>query len=75
MKKETALSLLGGSFASVARQVKCTPQSVREWPDPLPRRIADRVLAARVRLEWQVAMEQAPPGQQVPALIHDALTV
>ena len=63
-------------MASVARQVQCTPQSVREWPDPLPRRIADRVLAARVRLEWRIAMEQAAPGViELPALIDDALTV
>ncbi|MCU7370252.1 helix-turn-helix domain-containing protein [Paucibacter sp. O1-1] len=49
MQKQTALRLLGGSPALVAREVGVSVQAVNQWPDPLPARIADRVLAALAR--------------------------
>lgn len=74
MKKQTALELLGGTAASAARLIGCTNSSVHAWPNPLPRRIADRVLAARLRFEWRVAREQAgPEGLEVHPLIEDCL--
>lgn len=52
MKKQTALALLGGTAATASQLLDCTPQAVHQWPDQLPRSIADRVLAARLRHEW-----------------------
>jgi hypothetical protein len=76
MQKETAFSLLGGTPATVARHLGCTKQAVHMWPPILPRVVADRVLAARVRLEWEIAHQKAPPGSiELPPLIADALSV
>jgi hypothetical protein len=76
MRKQTAYELLGGTTETVARSTDCTRQAVEKWPDPLPRRIADRVLAARLRLEWRIAREKAAPAPlSVPPVIDDALTV
>jgi hypothetical protein len=49
MNKSKAIELLGGTPASVAEAVGVTVQAVSQWPDPLPERIADRVLAALAR--------------------------
>ena len=49
MRKAKALELLGGSIASAARAIGVTYQAVDKWPDDLPPRIADRVLAAVAR--------------------------
>lgn len=72
MKKQTALQLLGGTEASAARVLGCSRQNVNKWPDDLPRRIADRVIAARVRLEWTESLQHVPQGQ-VHALVIDAI--
>ena len=49
MIKSHAINLLGGSPTSAARLVGVSVQAVCKWPDPLPRRIEDRVLAALAR--------------------------
>lgn len=54
MDKATAIALLGGSVASAADAIGITYQAVDKWPDPLPPRIADRVLAA-------IARKRLPP--------------
>lgn len=46
MKKDEAISLLGGSISAAAKAIGCTYQAVHQWPEVLPPRIADRVLAA-----------------------------
>ena len=46
MKKSEAIAVLGGTIASVAEAVGCSYQAVGKWPAVLPRRIADRVVAA-----------------------------
>jgi len=48
MNKKDAIHIFG-SQAETARAIGCTRASVNGWPDPLPRRIADRVIAACVR--------------------------
>ena len=48
MDKQTAIKLFE-SASALARAVGCAPPSVFGWPDPLPPRIADRVIAALVR--------------------------
>jgi hypothetical protein len=49
MRKARAIELLGGSAAAAADAIGITYQAVDKWPDPLPARIADRVLAALAR--------------------------
>lgn len=49
MLKKTAIELLGGSVSSAASEVGVSYQAVDKWPDELPPRIADRVLAALAR--------------------------
>lgn len=51
MTKQEAIELLGGTQVAVARAIGITPQAVAQWPDPLPARLADRVIAARWRLD------------------------
>ena len=55
MLKTKAFELLGGTASSVAAAVGVTPSAVSQWPDELPDRIADRVLAA-------LARKHLPPG-------------
>lgn len=54
MQKSRAIEALGGSVQSAASKVGVSSEAVRQWPDPLPARIADRVLAA-------LAREHLPP--------------
>jgi hypothetical protein len=73
MKKETARALLGKTDADIARQVGVTREAVRLLPEHLPRRFADRVIAARVRMEWRAALERGDAAEPLPELIADAL--
>lgn len=49
MDKQIAIQLLGGTVATAAEAIGVTYQAVDKWPDVLPARIADRVLAAQAR--------------------------
>lgn len=49
MNKFKAIELLGGTVVSAAQRIGVTYQAVDKWPDELPARIADRVLAAVAR--------------------------
>lgn len=46
MKKHEAIKLLGGTVSEAAKAIGINPQAVTQWPDELPRRISDRVIAA-----------------------------
>lgn len=48
MRKQAAIDLFDGGVAAAARALGVTYQAVDKWPDPLPRRIVDRVVAACV---------------------------
>jgi len=63
MLKAKAIELLGGSIAAVAKAIGVSYQAVDKWPDELPPRIADRVLAALARKHWGDLSEPpaAPP--------------
>ena len=63
MDKRTAFELLGGNVHSVARHLQCSRSAIDKWPKegPLSRRIADRVLAARVRLRAELLIAQGVP--------------
>lgn len=49
MLKSKAIELLGGTTASAAAAIGVTYQAVDKWPEDLPPRIEDRVLAALAR--------------------------
>lgn len=49
MKKAEAIQLLGGTVSAVAKATGITYQAVRQWPEELPQRIEDRVIAALYR--------------------------
>jgi hypothetical protein len=49
MQKSKAIELLGGSIAAAASAIGVSYQAVDKWPEVLPDRIADRVLAVQAR--------------------------
>lgn len=49
MKKDDAIKLLGGTVSEAARAIGIMPQAVSQWPDVLPSRTSDRVIAALAR--------------------------
>jgi hypothetical protein len=65
MRKSTALARLGPTITELARAVGVTASAARQWPDPLPPRIEDRVLAALARRHLPPELlsdEPLPPG-------------
>lgn len=46
MKKSRALELLGGTVATASEAIGISSAAVSQWPDDLPERIVDRVIAA-----------------------------
>ncbi len=50
MTKEKAIKLLGGSISAAAKAIGISYQAVAKWPEILPPRIEDRVIAASFRL-------------------------
>ena len=57
MLKSQAIELLGGSTGSAAAAIGISYQAVDKWPEVLPGRIEDRVLAACVRKEIAIPRE------------------
>lgn len=49
MKKTHAIELLGGSVGAAAKSIGINSQAISQWPDTLPPRLADRVIAALAR--------------------------
>jgi len=49
MLKFDAINLLGGTVVAAADAVGITAAAISQWPDELPPRLVDRVLAALVR--------------------------
>jgi len=49
MNKAKAIELLGGTVAAAAEAIGISYQAIDKWPDELPARIADRVLAVQAR--------------------------
>lgn len=63
MSKHRAIALLGGSASEAARRIGVTASAIAQWPDDLPARLADRVLAAlaRERLPDLIAAAASEP--------------
>ncbi|WGT64979.1 hypothetical protein [Variovorax paradoxus] len=68
MKKTRALELLGGSVGTAAEAVGISSAAVSQWPDDLPSRIEDRVLAALARKHLPAEMI----GDGSPTPVSDA---
>lgn len=60
MLKSKAIELLGGTTAAAADAVGISYQAVDKWPEELPPRIADRVLAAVARQRFPDLLSVAP---------------
>lgn len=65
MLKTEAIRLLGGTIASAAEAVGVSYQAVDKWPDVLPKRIEDRVIAA-------IARKHLPPELLGSAAVEKA---
>ena len=63
MLKAKAIELLGGSIASAAEAIGVTYQAVGKWPDPLPARIEDRVIALLARRHLSPEQLGAEPDE------------
>jgi hypothetical protein len=59
MLKAKAIELLGGSVTAAAQAIGISYQAVDKWPDELPARIADRVLAALARQKLPELLESS----------------
>lgn len=67
MLKAHAIQLLGGTVTSAALAVRVSPAAISQWPDVLPARIEDRVLAVLARKHLPpelLGVEAAPQAQQ-----------
>ena len=72
MLKQKAIELLGGTVTAAASAIGVTYQAVDKWPDVLPDRIADRVVAvlARKHLAPEMIGDEAsyiPPADKAVA--------
>lgn len=61
MKKDKAIELLGGTVTCAATEIGINPQAVTQWPDDLPPRLSDRVLAAWARKNLAKQIAKAAP--------------
>ncbi len=62
--------MLGGSVSAAAATLGISYQGVRQWPEDLPPKIADRVFAAFVRIhptDWQQAWPDLAPSSKEAA--------
>ncbi|MDQ0082902.1 hypothetical protein J2W35_003261 [Variovorax boronicumulans] len=64
MLKSKAIELLGGTTAAAAAAIGVTYQAIDKWPDELPPRIEDRVLAVLARKHLPPEMR----GEELPEL-------
>jgi len=68
MHKSKAIELLGGTTASAAAAIGISYQAVDKWPELLPQRLVDRVIAALVKQKRHVPKELlALPELATPA--------
>lgn len=67
MLKSEAIQLLGGTATAAAAAIGVTPQAVTGWPDELPPRIEDRVLAALYRRQLKESESFDPDSSFEPS--------
>ncbi len=66
MQKQKAIEILGGTITLAAKALKISYQAIDHWPDPLPDRVADRVVAYVARKKFPDLLDShgitvAPP--------------
>ena len=67
MQKLKAIELLGGTTTAAAEAIGISYQAVDKWPDVLPDRISDRVLAVLARKHLApavIGVESAKPSRK-----------
>jgi hypothetical protein len=62
MLKAKAIEILGGTFQRAAQKVGTSRQAIEKWPNTLPPRIADRVIAACVRYGIAIPADLLTPS-------------
>ena len=62
MKKTRAIRLLGGSVAKAAEAVGTSSSAISQWPEKLPPRLVDRVIAGCLRTDVSVPDDILCPG-------------
>ena len=67
MLKQKAIELLGGTVTAAADAIGISYQAVDKWPEELPDRISDRVLAVLARKHLPPEMIGAAPSIPEPA--------
>ena len=67
MLKSKAIELLGGTIPAAAAAIGVTYHAIRKWPDVLPARISDRVLAAIARKHLPAQMIGGEVGPKTSA--------
>ena len=67
MQKSVAIKLLGGTTTSAAAAIGVSASAISQWPDELPARIADRVLAVLARRHLSPELIGAAGAPDVPA--------
>lgn len=70
MRKSKAIELLGGSVTTAAAAVGVSPSAVSQWPDELPERISDRVLAVMARKHLPPELIGLPPATTTQQASH-----
>lgn len=66
MQKSKAIELLGGTISAAASAIGVSYQAVDKWPDVLPDRIADRVLAVQARKHLPAELIGADGAPAIP---------
>lgn len=66
MNKAEAIRLLGGTPSAAARSIGISSAAISLWPDELPPRIADRVLAALWRAQKTDPLSSEQPQDPAP---------
>lgn len=67
MNKARALELLGGTVATAAEAIGVSSAAISQWPDELPSRLEDRVLAALARKHLPPELIGAVPAGESAA--------
>lgn len=63
MLKSIAIKMLGATTDEAGRRVGCSGAAIRKWPDELPPRLVDRVIAAAVRAQFERTTVSALTGR------------
>ncbi|MGT2508169.1 hypothetical protein [Cupriavidus basilensis] len=63
MEKSRATTLLGGTITAAAEAIGISPQAYSQWPAVLPKRLADRVVAALARKHLSAVLLGGDPNE------------